>query len=103
MYLNTFVCVQTLSHFTTEKVYNGKWNPHLDGNEITLLTGPKIKSIDTRSMKEAWSCNAHKFQVRDVDFNPNKQYFFASCGDDCTARFWDFRKPNESLKEVRSH
>jgi WD40 repeat protein len=55
-------------------------------------------------MKEAWKIsNAHKFHIRDVDFNPNKQYYVASCGDDCAVRFWDFRNPDEPLKQIECH
>lgn len=32
--------------------------------------------------------NAHGQLVRDMDFNPNKQYYLASCGDDCKVKFW---------------
>lgn len=47
--------------------------------------------------------NAHNQLVRDVDFNPNKQYYLASCGDDCKTKFWDIRKPNECLKTLADH
>ena len=30
--------------------------------------------------------------VRDIDCNPNRPYYFVSCGDDCSAQFWDWRK-----------
>lgn len=83
---------------------SGKWNPHLGGNQFALIGGTCITSIDMRSLKEAWNIPvAHKFQVRDMDFNPNKQYCLASCGDDCTARFWDYRNLSEPLKAINSH
>jgi WD40 repeat protein len=86
------------------QVYMGKWNPHLDGNQFTLISGQSVKGIDIRSMQRVWEFKSvHKFQVRDIDFNPNKQYYFATCGDDCATRFWDIRKPNECLKEVCEH
>jgi WD40 repeat protein len=47
--------------------------------------------------------NAHGQLVRDIDFNPNKQYYIASCGDDCKTKFWDIRKTNECLKSLSSH
>ena len=47
--------------------------------------------------------NAHTQLVRDIDFNPNKQYYLASCGDDCKTKFWDIRKPNECLKTLSDH
>lgn len=30
--------------------------------------------------------SAHGQLVRDLDFNPNKQYYLASCGDDCKVK-----------------
>ena len=47
--------------------------------------------------------NAHSQLVRDIDFNPNKQYYLASCGDDCRLKFWDIRKTNECLKSIQQH
>ncbi len=47
--------------------------------------------------------NAHGQSVRDIDFNPNKQYYIASCGDDCKTKFWDIRKPTEPLKTLSNH
>lgn len=86
------------------EVYMGKWNPHLDGNQFSLISGQSVEGIDIRNMQSSWKFkSAHKFQVRDVDFNPNKQYYFATCGDDCATRFWDIRKPNDCLKEVYEH
>jgi len=86
------------------KVYSGKWNPHLDGNQFALISGPSLSGTDIRSMKTVWNFpKAHNFQIRDVDFNPNKQYYLATCGDDCITRFWDFRKPNEALKVLDCH
>lgn len=85
-------------------VYMGKWNPHLDGNQYSLVLGSGLVGVDVRSMDKAWEfTKAHKFQIRDIDFNPNKQYYFATCGDDCTTKFWDIRNPKECLKQVCEH
>lgn len=82
----------------------GKWNPHLDGNQLATVSSTAVSGVDMRSMKQSWNIPlAHKFQVRDVDFNPNKQYYMATCGDDCAVRFWDVRKQKESLKEIKAH
>ena len=40
---------------------------------------------------------------RDLDFNPNKQYYLATCGDDCRVKFWDIRKPTAPLKVLVDH
>ena len=47
--------------------------------------------------------NAHNQLVRDLDFNPNKQYLLVSCGDDCKVRFWDTRNTNSSLMVLQDH
>ncbi|XDV42610.1 hypothetical protein PO909_011240 [Leuciscus waleckii] len=47
--------------------------------------------------------NAHGQLVRDLDFNPNKQYYLSSCGDDCKVKFWDVRHINEPVKSLEEH
>lgn len=47
--------------------------------------------------------NAHGQLVRDVDFNPNKQYYLASCGDDCKVKFWDTRSVAEPVRTLEEH
>ena len=47
--------------------------------------------------------NAHGQHVRDLDFNPNKQYHLVSCGDDCRTKFWDVRNPSQPVKVVSEH
>lgn len=41
--------------------------------------------------------------MRDLDFNPNKQYYLASCGDDCKVKFWDIRNVTEPVKTLEEH
>ncbi|KAK2489970.1 hypothetical protein MC885_006069 [Smutsia gigantea] len=47
--------------------------------------------------------NAHGQLVRDLDVNPNKQYYLASCGDDCKVKFWDTRNATEPVKTLEEH
>ncbi|XP_021102883.1 protein TSSC1 isoform X3 [Heterocephalus glaber] len=47
--------------------------------------------------------NAHGQLVRDLDFNPNKQYYLASCGDDCKVKFWDTRNVTEPVRTLEEH
>nr|XP_020503660.2 EARP-interacting protein homolog [Labrus bergylta] len=47
--------------------------------------------------------NAHGQLVRDLDFNPNRQYYLASCGDDCKVKFWDVRNVQEPVKTLEEH
>ena len=47
--------------------------------------------------------SAHGQLVRGLDFNPNRQYYLASCGDDCLAKFWDIRNVTEPVKVLSDH
>lgn len=47
--------------------------------------------------------NAHGQLVRDLDFNPNKQYYLVSCGDDCKVKFWDTRNVTEPVRTLEEH
>ena len=38
-----------------------------------------------------------------IDFNPNKQYFLASSGDDGAVRFWDIRHSRKALAVRNDH
>ena len=47
--------------------------------------------------------NAHSQMIRDLDLNPNKQYYLASCSDDCKVKFWDTRNTKECLMNRSDH
>ena len=47
--------------------------------------------------------NAHSQTVRDIDFNPNKQYNMVSCSDDCKTKFWDTRNTDAPLMVRNDH
>ncbi len=47
--------------------------------------------------------NAHGQLVRELDFNPNKQYYLASCGDDCKVKFWDVRNTDAPVMSLTDH
>lgn len=86
------------------KFSNCKWNLHHNFSQIATCNDTAIRGWDLKSMKQSFVIdNAHGQLVRDIDFNPNKQYYIASCGDDCKTKFWDIRKPNECLKTLSSH
>lgn len=46
---------------------------------------------------------AHRFAVRDLDYNPNKPYCLATCGEDRLIKFWDLRRPNAPVKTIVGH
>ncbi|XP_071836526.1 EARP-interacting protein homolog isoform X2 [Apostichopus japonicus] len=82
----------------------GRWNPHHNNTQIATANDTMIRGWDVRSMKEAYKIeNAHNQLVRDLDFNPNKQYYLASCGDDCKVKFWDIRNPSAAVLSLSDH
>ncbi|KAH9515288.1 EARP-interacting protein [Bulinus truncatus] len=86
------------------KLTCGRWNPHHNCNQIATANDTSIRGIDLRTMSTVYQIeSAHGQLVRDIDFNPNKQYYLASCGDDCRVKFWDTRNVSEPLKVLSEH
>lgn len=82
----------------------GRWNPHHNCMQFASANDTTVRGWDLRTMTQAWTIeNAHGQLVRDLNFNPNKQYYLASCGDDCKAKFWDIRKTSEPVKVLSDH
>ncbi|XP_028406159.1 EARP-interacting protein homolog [Dendronephthya gigantea] len=82
----------------------GAWNPHHGGSQVATANESTVRGWDLRSMRQVYTLdNAHGQCVRDVNFNPNKQYYLVTCGDDCKVKFWDTRNPNESLMILSDH
>lgn len=83
---------------------SGKWNPHQNGNQFATCVEGGLKTWDIRSGSISWNIDsAHAQLVRDLDFNPNKQYCVATCGDDGRLRIWDWRRANEPLFSRADH
>jgi len=75
-----------------------RFNPHHAGSQIVTGVDTSIKGYDLRSLRPSFTIeNAHTQMIRDVDFNPNKQYYLASCSDDCKVKFWDSRNTSTPL------
>ena len=82
-------------------IANGKWNPHHGAKQFAVAAGQNILSWDVRANEMSFQIeNAHSQLVRDLDFNPNKQYFMATCGDDCHVKFWDVRQPSTPVAVI---
>lgn len=76
----------------------GKFNPHHGGFQIATGVDSSIKGYDLRNLQPCFTIeNAHNQIIRDLDFNPNKQYYLASCSDDCKVKYWDTRNTSEPL------
>ncbi|XP_068136452.1 EARP and GARP complex-interacting protein 1 [Hyperolius riggenbachi] len=86
------------------KFTSGRWSPHHNCTQVATASDTAIRGWDIRSMRQIYCIdNAHGQLVRDLDFNPNKQYYLASCGDDCKVKFWDTRNVNEPVKTLEEH
>nr|XP_019607590.1 PREDICTED: protein TSSC1 isoform X6 [Rhinolophus sinicus] len=86
------------------KFTSGRWSPHHNGTQVATANDTAVRGWDTRSMSQTYCIeNAHGQLVRDLDFNPNKQYYLASCGDDCKVKFWDTRDVTEPVKTLEEH
>jgi len=85
--------------------YNvARFNPHHGGTQIATGIDTCVKGYDLRSMALTFNIdNAHSQMIRDLDFNPNKQYYFATCSDDCKVKFWDTRNTKECLMIRSDH
>uniref|UniRef100_A0A8B9PVZ3 EARP complex and GARP complex interacting protein 1 n=1 Tax=Apteryx owenii TaxID=8824 RepID=A0A8B9PVZ3_APTOW len=86
------------------KFTSGRWSPHHNCTQIATASDTTVRGWDTRSMRQIYCIeNTHGQLVRDLDFNPNKQYYLASCGDDCKVKFWDTRNVTEPVKTLEEH
>uniref|UniRef100_A0A670IZD0 EARP complex and GARP complex interacting protein 1 n=1 Tax=Podarcis muralis TaxID=64176 RepID=A0A670IZD0_PODMU len=86
------------------KFTSGRWSPHHNCTQVATANDTAIRGWDIRTMTQIYCIeNAHGQLVRDLDFNPNKQYYLASCGDDCKVKFWDTRNVSEPVKTLEEH
>eukprot|EP00128_Syssomonas_multiformis_P002488 Colp12_sorted_trinity150504_noHs@22635 len=86
------------------KFSKGRWNPHHNSSQVAVAMETSIKGWDLRTQKVAYTIDqAHGQFVRDMDFNPNKQYYLLSGGDDCKIKFWDIRNCSEPVRVQSDH
>ncbi|XP_004347509.1 hypothetical protein CAOG_04758 [Capsaspora owczarzaki ATCC 30864] len=85
------------------KLSAGRWHPH-SGGPFAVAMDTSVRAWDMRTSEPAWVVeHAHSQAIRDIDFNPNRQYIMATAGDDCKVKFWDVRKPATPLKVLQHH
>lgn len=86
------------------KFLKARFNPHHAGKQLATAVENTIRGWDLRTSRQTYIMeNAHSQTVRDVDFNPNKQYHMISCSDDCKTKFWDIRNPGTPLMVRSDH
>lgn len=94
----------TLEGKNSPKFTTGKWNPHQNGNQFATATDTHLKTYDIRTGSLAWNIdNVHSQLTRDIDFNLNKQYHIATCGDDGFVKIWDFRQTSGPVYSRTDH
>ena len=82
----------------------GTWNPHQNCQQFATVNEYHVRGWDTKTMKQSWSFeNPGNQVVRSLDFNPNKQYYLVSGGDDAALRFWDIRSLKKCLAVRNDH
>ena len=82
----------------------GTWNPHQNCQQFATVNEYHVRGWDVKSMKQAWTFeNPGNQVVRSVDFNPNKQYYLVTGGDDAALRFWDIRHLKNALAVRNDH
>ena len=85
----------------TDHLLAGKWNPHHGSKQFAVCMGSNVLGWDIRSDKLAFQLDsAHDPVTRELDFNPNKQYYMLTCGDDCRIKFWDVRSLKDPLSVI---
>ncbi|RWS13741.1 protein TSSC1-like protein [Dinothrombium tinctorium] len=90
------------------KINTFRWSPHSSCSLLGVAIGCNVYGKDIRcksnsNTSNVWSLNAHSQLVRDLDFNPNAQYYIATCGDDCQYKFWDVRNPSSPALTMYNH
>ncbi|CAG2158895.1 unnamed protein product [Oppiella nova] len=106
--INADFNVTTKSSNRFNKITTFRWSPHSNCGLIGIANSNCIYAKDLRvkstSNTNAWSIpNSHSQLVRDLDFNPNAQYYLSSCGDDCETRFWDVRNTTRPVLSLTNH
>jgi WD40 repeat protein len=71
------------------------WDPHAV-DALAVSSGTGIKILDWRTdttvpTGTVASFPAHRYNITDVDYNPNKPYVLATSGQDGLLKFWDIR------------
>lgn len=91
------------------QVIDLRWSSLFNCSVVAAAVGSRTFGIDTRVpdsnlssicwLIEDKKCN----RVRSIDFNPNSQYYVASGGDDCQAKFWDLRQTSKPVLQLQPH
>jgi len=76
------------------------WDPNSPGVVITATGGNFARILDSREAKEATRIDTLT-RCLTVDANPNRPHFFLTGGEDGIVKFWDSRKADEPVQQLR--
>ena len=88
------------------RLETGRWNPHRSYHQLATVSGSQVVGWDTRTGDQAWSLHSpgtSSASLRSLDFNPNKQYYLLTGGDDGCINIWDIRRGGQVLHSSRHH
>jgi WD40 repeat protein len=75
------------------------WDPNTPGVVIAASGGNFAKILDSREGKESSRIDTFA-RCLSVDANPNRPHFFLTAGEDGAVKFWDARKPSETVQQL---
>ncbi|XP_057365734.1 EARP-interacting protein homolog isoform X1 [Daphnia carinata] len=103
--LQNAICSEPLCK-THNQVTAANWSPHHGTNQVAVAMETNLQVVDLRSVNRGSIYNienAHIEPIRDLDFNPNRQYYMTTCGDDGCVKFWDVRNLSRPVLNRHDH
>jgi len=87
------------------RIETAAWNPHRNNHQVATASGSQVLAWDTRSGEQSWDLhiNNNSVAIRSLHFNPNRQYYLLTGGDDGCVSVWDVRSQAECLQSSRPH
>ena len=87
------------------RIETGMFNPHRNCHQYATACGSQVIGWDCRSTEQSWiiTSSTQQGNIRSLDFNPNKQYYLLTGGDDGMISIWDTRSCNEPVYSHRQH
>jgi len=87
------------------RIETGRFNPHRNCHQYATACGSQVIGWDSRTGEQGWiiTNTTQQGNIRTMDFNPNKQYYLCTGGDDGMVSIWDTRNPTEPLYSHRQH
>ena len=85
LYVELIECMVTYQPFL---IFQSYWNCTSHKGKVSFLKFQKAKVFFNTNLVHLGST------IRSLDYNPNKQYYLATGGDDGSLMIWDYRAPS---------